>query len=386
MEEWADPELIYFQEPYHPRYPSYHGTKPDLNTIKEAALNQLKQGQQRVQQLRRRLALPDSTKYQTFDMFSSGDMVYGGHDPRKPSGEEGAGASGKAPDCGPKRQPPHRSASPGPSNRAAAAPPRPAAKRARRQADDNDDDDDDDDEAGKGKAVKRQRLTNTAPSASAAATSSAAIVSGSRAVPPRRAALKRTRASTEDDYEKNDGDGDGHGPSGSKRQRLMEGTPPMNLHAASSNSARAHPDQPNPQPAPQQSQSPAQYETPSSQPLNFSRDTITMSKVARMSKTRRPWVFGYSTEEGYGMYAFVDCPGQNCKHHFTSHPLRNHHARDHFLSCNQPFADEQDMVRQYACQGMSLGRHHPRPQLPLDMMANVLPPKQWSKTSAGSQT
>lgn len=370
MEDWADPELIYFQEPYHPRYPSYDGTKPDLNTIRAAALNQLKQGQQRVQQLRRRLALPDSTKDQTFDMFSSKDMVHGGHDPRKRSREEGAGPSEDGRDGGAKRQRSLRSASPGPSNQDAAAPQQPVAKRPRRQGDD-----DDNDEAEDGRAVKRQRLTNTAPSASVDATSSGAIASGSRAVPPRQVALKRTRASTEDDYEHNDGDGDGHGPSGSKRQRLIEETPPMDLHAASSDSARAHPDQPNPQPAPQQSQFPTHYETPSSQPLNFSRDTITMSKVARMSKTRRPWVFGYSTEEGYGIYAFVDCPGQNCKHHFTSHPLRDHSARDHFLSCNQPFADEQDMVRQYACQGMSLGRHHPVPQLPLDMMANVLTPK-----------
>lgn len=370
MEEWADPELIYFREPYHPRYPTYDGTKPDLNTIKAAAMKQLERGQQRVQQLRRRLALPDSTKDQTLDMFGPEDMLYAGHESTMRSRKEGAGPNEDGRDGGAKPQRPLGSADPGPSNRDVAAARRPAAKRARRQADDNDDDG----ETEEGRAVKRQRLTNIAPSTSVPAMSSEAVASGSRAVPPQQAALKRTRASTEDHYEHNDGDGDGQGPSGSKRRRLIEETPPMDLHAASSNSARAHPDEPNPQPAPQQPQHPAQYEVPSSQPLNFSRNTITMSKVVRMSKTR-PWVFGYNTEEGYGIYAFVKCPGQHCKHHFSSHPLRGHSARDHLLSCNQPITDEQDMVRQYACQGMSLGRHHPRPHLPLGMMANVLPPK-----------
>lgn len=366
MEEWADPELIYFHEPYHPRYPSYNGTKPDLNTVKAAALNQLKQGQERVQQLRRRLDLPGSTTDQTNDVFGFADLPYLDPRPTKRSREESAGT---IEDGGPNRQRSVGSASPGPSNRDAAGSRGPAAKRARRQADDHDDDDDD--EAEEGRAVKRQRLTNTAHSASVAATSSGAIASGSRAVPSRRAALKRTRAYTDGHDEYNHDDGDGHGPSGSKRQRLTEETPAMDPHAASSNSAQAHPDEPNPQPAPQQPQFPAQYEAPSSQPLNFSRNTITMRNVGKMDKTRRPWVFGYRTEEGYGIYAFVKCPGQNCKHHFSSHPLRGHSARDHFLSCNQPFADEQDMVRQYACQGMSLGTHNTRPQLPLDMTANV---------------
>lgn len=78
-----------------------------------------------------------------------------------------------------------------------------------------------------------------------------------------------------------------------------------------------------------------------------------------MGKTR-PWVFGYSTDEGYGLYAFMKCPGQNCKTRFSSHPLRHSQARDHLLSCGQPVLDEQDMVRQYASQGM----HHLECRLP----------------------
>lgn len=373
MEYWDDPELIYFHEPYHPRYPSYDGTKPDLNTIKAAALDQLKLGQQRVEQLRRRLALPapDTDHIIGTGRFRLQGSLQRNREPTKRSHEEMAGPSEDGRDGGAKRQRSLGSASPGPSIRDAAAPGEPAAKRARRQADDYDYDDDD--EAEEGRPAKRQRLTNTAPSTSVPAVSSEAVASGSHDVPSRKAALKRARTATDDEYDEgNDGDGDRHGPSDSKRRRLVEDPHPVELQAASHGAARALPDEPRSeqanlasrqsqgctsslaqQPAPQQPQFPEHYETPSSQPLKFSRNTITMGKVAKMGKAR-PWVFGYNTEEGYGIYAFVKCPGQQCKHHFSNHPLRGHNARDHLLSCNQPVVDDQDMVRQYACQGTSL--------------------------------
>ncbi|KKY35851.1 hypothetical protein UCDDA912_g04123 [Diaporthe ampelina] len=94
---------------------------------------------------------------------------------------------------------------------------------------------------------------------------------------------------------------------------------------------------------------PSRYRVPSSKRLKFSRNTITMSKIAKMGK-KRPWLFGYDTAEGYGIYAFVKCPGPNCKHHFSSHPLKEDRAHDHILGCNQQIRDDRDMVREYARQ------------------------------------
>lgn len=371
MEEWSDPELIYFEQPHHPRLPGYDGSKPDLDTVKARAWDQFRWGQQRVKKLRSRLASAASNARQIDHTPALAGGAPLNHEPRKQPHEESAEPTEDGRNYEPKSQQSVGSASPGPSDPNRAPPGRAAAKRPRAPADNDGIDGDEEEE--KSRATKRikLRLRKTTASSSVHTTGSGAPEPGAHMVSPQGSASKRARTPADVDGDGDyQGDGDGQGPSGSKRRRLTKGIHHVSLPVASpearpatastaasepangsSGSSQAHASSVAGQPAPQP-QSSSHYEVPSSQPLNSSRDTINMAKVVKMGKTR-PWLFGYRTDEGYGIYAFVKCPGQNCKHHFSTHPLKDDRARDHILSCNQPILDEQDMVRQYASQGMS---------------------------------
>ncbi|KAJ0115752.1 hypothetical protein J7T55_010575 [Diaporthe amygdali] len=187
-----------------------------------------------------------------------------------------------------------------------------------------------------------------------------------------RGRQKRAKIPEDDESDDNDGleAGEGYGPTAPKRQRLEKSRPSARMATSSPQAADPEPVVPasrvpkavSPILDSEQNLSPAAGPSsprarglsspsvePSSQPLGFSRNTVTMSKIAKMGK-RRPWLFGYSTAEGYGIYAFVECPASGCKHHFSSHPLRQGRAQDHISDCNQPLLDERDIVKQYARQ------------------------------------
>ena len=411
-----------------------------MKAIKAAAWDQLKLGQQRVQQLRSRLASTVSNTGQSDPTPALAGGAPLNHEPGKQPHEESAEPAKDGLNHEPKSQQYTSSASPRPSD-PDTAPPRPAtAKRPRAPADN--DGDSRDEEAEEGRATKRPKLLpeNITASSSTTAMSSGAVASGSHTAAPQGSASKRARTPADNDGDAGDeeveegratkrpklrlkistasssttamssaavasssradipeqpaskrartpadvdGDGDDQAdgavgePSRSKRRRLTKDTHPVGLPIASpeagpstaskaagepasvvSGSSQAHASSAAGQPAPQP-QVPGHYETPSSQPLNFSRSTIDMATVVRRAKAR-PWLFGYSTDQGYGIYAFTKCPGQDCKHRFSSHPLKDNRARDHFLSCNQPMLDEKHMVGQYASQGMSKSPPPPR--------------------------
>lgn len=291
---------------------------------------------------------------------------------RKRARDEDADVSGDGLDRGPKRRRSLSNSTAGPSNLGPGSPHRAASKRIRAPADDDTDDDVEADKSHELRSSKRQRLATDEALLGIPSSSSGAAGSGSHTVPPAPATPKRNRAQVDDDSDGDDVDGgNDRGPLGSKRRRVMKDARPTGLPVARTEagpstprqatldpggpepgSAQSHLTSPAGQPTPQPAQYPSHYGLPSSKPLKFSRNTVTMSKIAKMGK-RRPWLFGYKTAEGYGIYAFVSCPGANCKHHFSSHPLRDHRARDHILACNQPIRDDRDMIRQYARQGRS---------------------------------
>lgn len=289
---------------------------------------------------------------------------------RKRPREDGVDVTEDGLDRESKRQRSLRSATPGPSNSSPVSPQRAAARRLRAPAKYA--------EAIGGQrrgASEPERLMNTADAAAPSGvpgSSSGAAGSGSNTADLSPAALKRSRASADDDSEADDVEAEDvrGGPAGSKRRRLMRDTPPASLSIASPQAGPSTPRQATPEPGdvepgsaqshvtslagpptPQPARFPSHYDLPSSKPLKFSRNNITMSKITKMGK-KRPWLFSYKTAEGYGIYAFVKCPGPNCKHHFSSHPLREGRARNHILACNQQIRDDRDMVRQYARQGM----------------------------------
>lgn len=95
-------------------------------------------------------------------------------------------------------------------------------------------------------------------------------------------------------------------------------------------------------------------------PANLPVDTWTgfapqskkMVDYTKAPRVARPWFFGHHSPNGYGIYA-LKCPKRTCTS-FKVHPLKNNVAVDHLTNCNQPFTDEDDIVRRYATQGKFL--------------------------------
>ncbi|KAG6354005.1 hypothetical protein INS49_004976 [Diaporthe citri] len=374
FEEWVDPEWIYFQPGYNRRLPCYQ-EEPDKGYVRRLAREQFQSGQERVRQLRTLLApVVSSTRQGADEAPVEGEAQLGGESRKRPR-EEDADETEEDLNRDPKSQRSHRNATPGPSNAGRVSRRRASAERLRASADDAADGEDAEViEAQAPGASKQQQPTEEPAYSGALGSSSGARGSASYSVPS-QAGMKRARTPDGDDGDDDDdseGDGveagDGHGPEGSKRRRLTKDTPPAGLPIASPEAVPATPRQATPEPGdlepgsaeshltslagditPQPIRFPTDYSVPSSSFINFSRNSIPMSKIAKMGK-KRPWLFGYRTAEGYGIYAFVKCPRGNCKHHFSSHPLRDSRARDHILACNQQIRDDRDMVRQYACQ------------------------------------
>ncbi|POS76995.1 hypothetical protein DHEL01_v204614 [Diaporthe helianthi] len=374
-EFWSDPEAIYFQAPFNPQYAKCNGTQPNIFEVKASAWDQLQFSRKRVQQLRARLASKASKTAKNDHAPATQAEAPLSHEPRVTL-EKNAEPKQDGQAHGPEPQQSNHSANPGPSDRDAIPLVKTASKRPRQPA--GDDQQKEQHPPAETRAAKRQRLADVvvAPS-SLPATSPVASVPDSSAAPSQRPSSKRSRTPSDVD---NDGDdqgegGDSRGASSPKRRRLIRaatsagGLPADNAEAGPSTAGEPTPHeaaadvpgssqaqassaasvQTAPPQQPQQPQQPAVSVAPSSQALPSSSNTVTMSKIAKMGKTR-PWVFGYNTDEGYGLYAIFKCPRPNCKQRFSSHPLKNNHARDHFVSCGQPVVDEQDMVRQYASQ------------------------------------
>ncbi|KAI7782607.1 hypothetical protein LA080_013095 [Diaporthe eres] len=371
LEGWADPEWVYFVPPFNRRLHSYK-QEYDLPTVKHFAREQFRLGQERVRKLRKILATTESgTGQGADDSHVEGEAQPGGESRKRPR-EEDADATEEDPNHEPKRQRSLRDATPGPSNAGRLSPRRASAERLRASADNATDDVPEDEDAEvievQEPLASKQKQPTEEPAYSGAPGSSPGAGGSSYNVPS-QAGRKRARTPEDDDSEGDDVEAeDGHGPEGSKRRRLMKGTPSVSHHIASPEAVPATPRQATPgpgdvepgsaqshltspagPPTPQPVSFPTQYAVPSSSFLKFSRNAIPMSKIVKMGK-KRPWLFSYKTAEGYGIYAFVTCPRGNCKHHFSSHPLRDYRAQDHILGCNQQIRDERDMVRQYARQ------------------------------------
>lgn len=101
--------------------------------------------------------------------------------------------------------------------------------------------------------------------------------------------------------------------------------------------------------------------------------SITVSKLHRLPKYKRkgrskasgrpnrPWVFGYSLDNEYGLY-IMSCPTKGCEtgtEIFTTHPFNRNDAADHLQECGHDFTDDDDMVRKYCTQGMCSSRSLP---------------------------
>lgn len=343
--------------------------------MRRLAREQFQKGQERVQQLRSLLATTASSTGQGVDESPvEGEAQPGGESRKRPREEEHTTEEGLSHE--PKRQRSHRDATPGPSNAGRVSPRRASAKGLRASADNATDDGTEDEDAEvievQGPGASKQQQPTEEPAYSGVPGSSSGSGGSASYNVPSQAGLKRARTPDDDDSEGDDVEaGDGRGREGSKRRRLMKGTPPASLPIASPEAGPATPRQATPepgdlepgsaqshltslvgQPTPQPDRYPTHYSAPSSSFLKFSRNSIPMSKIVKMGK-KRPWLFSYKTAEGNGIYAFVKCPRGNCKHHFSSHPLRDYRARDHILACDQQIRDDRDMVRQYARQGRS---------------------------------
>lgn len=357
--------------------PGYHGREPDVS-IETLKQEQLERGQERVEQLRRRLAEAASGTGQGAaeqppvddeaprDPLSQDEAPHDGGSRKRPRDEDDDDVIEIDPEHFPKRQRSHRSPTPRPTNSDRSPRRRAAAKGLRPAAQDGAAADDAEAVAGQGASASKAASPSDAPGSSSRAASF-----GSGVVGPLHAAQKRGREPTDDGSE-DDGveAGEGRGPAGSKRLRLRENTPPAHIFAAhpeaapstpkraatdgddveEPGSAQSHADSPATEPSPRPVVFPKSYPAPASKFLKFSRNSINMSKIAKMGK-RRPWLFGFKTTEGFGIYAFASCPRGNCKHHFSEHPLREHRAYDHIFDCGQPLRDERHMVKDYAVQG-----------------------------------
>lgn len=128
-------------------------------------------------------------------------------------------------------------------------------------------------------------------------------------------------------------------------------------------------------PAPPQAAAPASaaasasaHPVPAQDFLNLTTSFITASQMAKKTRFRkskssasadipnRPWVFGYTFSDPalgnqYALYA-LNCPGKGCGVTFL-HPLLHNRAIDHIRAHRGPVADEDELVRQYGCQGKS---------------------------------
>lgn len=379
-EDWPDPEVMYMLPRHNPHLPGYV-RDPDVGNVRIAAREQFRRGQERVQELRRLLSRRASSVEQPAEKPSAGGEAKLAGESRKRPRDDGEEEEEEVADNdlsrAPKRYRSVRSASPGPSKSSHVRPRRAAAKRRPTPSADVTGVDDTEVVQGQGpEASTLQRQAEISTDSATQASSSEAAFRASQTTPAAQAAPKRTRTPDDDASESEDVEAyDGRSPAGSKRRRLTKGAASASLPIAGPQagpvtprratpepgdiepgSAQSHLTSPAGQPTPQPAEYPAQYGTPSSTFLKFSRNSITMSKIAKMGK-KRPWLFSYKTAEGYGIYAFVKCPAGNCKHHFSSHPLRKHRAQDHILACGQQIRDQRDMVRQYARQGM-LSRSH----------------------------
>lgn len=363
----------------NPHLPGYE-RDPEVGGVRIAAREQFRRGQERVQELRSLLARKNPSVEQTAkNQPAGGEERLDGQSRKRPrdEDEEEEKAADNDLNRAPKRHRPVRSASPGSPDSSHVRSRRAVAKRRPTPSADVTDADDTEVVGRRGpKASTQQLLAESSTYSSIPDSSSEAAASASQIAPTAQAAPKRARTPDDDASESDDVEaGDGRGPAGSKRRRLMKGAASASLSIASSQagpvtprratpepgniepgSAQSHLTSPAGQPTPQPDEFPAQYGTPSSTFLKFSRNSITMSKISKMGK-KRPWLFSYRTAEGYGIYAFVKCPAGNCKHHFSSHPLQEYRARDHILACGQQIRDQRDMVRQYARQGMLLCNH-----------------------------
>lgn len=373
-ETWPDPRRIL-------SHPDYYGVKPG-DTIDTLQRENFERGQERVRHLRSRLARQDPGAGQGEpEVAIEGEAQPEGQSRKRPR-EDSEDASDEGESRGQKRQRSLRSDSAGPSTSNAIPPAAAAAKRPRAAAEDDGADEDADAYEGRApRAAKRQRLMNAGSSLSVPGTGFRAATPGpSAAAPrqaaaaPRRAARKRPKPAAGDDGEGDDQEpGGSPGPAAAKRRRGMKDPPPpARLPAASPEAGPSTPRRPPHEPAvpgtvsshatslagqftPEPVSFPSHYKIPSSESLKFSRQTIEMGKIVKMGK-KRPWLFGYNTPKGgYGIFAFVKCRGRDCKHHFSSHPLENGRAYDHFLSCDQPIRDTRYMVKEYACQGKLSG-------------------------------
>lgn len=346
--------------------------------MRRLAREQFQLGQERVQQLRSRLATTTSNTGQEADESPVDREVRPGGESRKRPREEDADATEEQLNHEPKRQRSLRDATPGPSNAGPVSARRTSTERLRASADDATNGEDAEVVEGQEPTGSKQQQPKEEPAYSGTPVSSSGAGGSATYNVPSQAGMKRARTPDDDDSEDNDVEaGDGGGPAGSKRRRLMEDPPSAGLPIAGPEAGPATPRQATPEPrdvepgsaqshltslagqvTPQTPGFPSHYRVPSSRFLKFSRNAITMSKIVKMGK-KRPWLFGYKTAEGYGIYAFVKCPRGNCKHHFSSHPLRDSRARDHILACNQQIRDDRDMVRQYARQGRSSCNYRP---------------------------
>lgn len=364
---------------HNPHLPGYV-RDPDVGNVRIAARDQFRRGQERVQELRGLLSRRDARVEQPAkETPAGGEAQLDGESRKRPRDEEEEEetAVDDTLNRAPKRHRTVHSASPGPSNSRHVRSRRAAARRRTTPSADVTDADDTEVVQGHGpKASTLQRPAESSADSAVLGSSSEAAGSASQIAPAAQAAPKRSRTPEDDASESDDVEaGDGRGPAGSKRRRLMNGAAAASLSIASlqagpvtprratpepgviePGSAQSHLTSPAGQPTPQPDRYPARYGTPSSTFLKFSRNSITMSKIAKMGK-KRPWLFSYKTAEGYGIYAFVKCPAGNCKHHFSSNPLKEYRARDHILACGQQIRDQRDMVRQYARQGMLLFDH-----------------------------
>lgn len=354
---------------HNPNLPGYV-RDPDVGNVRIAAREQFRRGQERVQELRGLISRKDARVEQPAKEKPAGGEAQLDSESRKRPRDEEEEEETAVDDTlnrAPKRHRRVHSASPGPSDSSHVRPRRAAAKRRPTPSAD-------DSEVYEGRGPRSstlQRKVESSIDSAIPGSSSEAVVSVSKNAPSAQAAPKRTRTPDDDGSESGDVEAsDGRGPAGSKRRRLIKGSASASLSSAGPQagpvtprratpepgdiepgSAQSHLTSPAGQPTPQPAEYPTQYGTPSSTFLKFSRNSITMSKIAKMGK-KRPWLFSYKTAEGYGIYAFVKCPAGNCKHHFSSHPLRKHRAQDHILACGQQIRDQRDMVRQYARQGM----------------------------------
>lgn len=143
---------------------------------------------------------------------------------------------------------------------------------------------------------------------------------------------------------------------------------------SSSPNAAAEESEPEPEPEPEIKAEPEVKAEPGVEPEpepaahalgHTENGTITASKLQKRAKWKktasskkrqpnRPWVFGYQFGEDYGLY-IMSCPKGGCatsSEVFKNHPLMQNQAANHLQECGQDFANDDDMVRKFATQGM----------------------------------